>query len=383
MRYKEIEFSNCGPVLNGTIKRKKITAFFGQNNSGKSMVSRLIHGINLMNTAKSRLPQSLRQSAINDENDDTVSQYYNAMVLKNSGMDSRDIITYKRRNARINIKKDAEQLTLNFKIGRKHDTQNNLLVQRYADKTSKISRHSVYIPAARTGIIQFLTDIAQIKDRLQGDVLQTPAVRDTVNHKWISTRGTEQFARLPGHLKQFYDLVFAAHADVSSRDVQRLFSKLFQGLIQIKNVDGLSEISYKEDTGFITNIESAGAGIVSSFPIISGMYYVKKGGMLIIEQPEMHMGPPKQSRLIESLQSVAYERKIDLILNTCSDYIVKELLDLVSNRKIKPSDLGLYYFERETSDFTVITEIRVGEDGYAEHPVFEDALCTFVAEFMS
>ena len=110
---------------------------------------------------------------------------------------------------------------------------------------------------------------------------------------------------------------------------------------------------------------------------------LKKGGTLIIEQPEMHVGPPKQPRLIESLQSVAYERKIDLILNTCSDYIVKELLDLVSSRKIKPSDLGPYYFERETSDFTVITEIRVGEDGYAEHPVFEDALCTFVAEFMS
>ena len=29
-------------------------------------------------------------------------------------------------------------------------------------------------------------------------------------------------------------------------------------------------------TGLVTNIESAGAGIVSSFPIISGMYYVKK-----------------------------------------------------------------------------------------------------------
>ena len=120
MRYKEIEFSNCGPALNGTIKRKKITAFFGQNNSGKSMVSRLIHGINLMNTAKSRLPQSLRQSAINDENDDTVSQYYNAMVLKNSGMDSRDIITYKRRNARINIKKDAGHLILRSAVNTTH-----------------------------------------------------------------------------------------------------------------------------------------------------------------------------------------------------------------------------------------------------------------------
>ena len=66
-------------------------------------------------------------------------------------------------------------------------------------------------------------------------------------------------------------------------------------------------------------------------------------------------------------------------------YLTDELFfsTIVSNRKIKPSDLGLYYFERETSDFTVITEIRVGEDGYAEHPVFEDALCTFVAEFMS
>lgn len=50
---------------------------------------------------------------------------------------------------------------------------------------------------------------------------------------------------------------------------------------------------------------------------------LKKGGTLIIEQPEMHVGPPKQPRLIESLQSVAYERKIDLILNTCSDYIVR------------------------------------------------------------
>ena len=42
MKFNSLEVSNFGPVKSGTIGSEKIMVFFGANNTGKSMVARLV-----------------------------------------------------------------------------------------------------------------------------------------------------------------------------------------------------------------------------------------------------------------------------------------------------------------------------------------------------
>ena len=384
MKFKQIKFANCGPVLKGTIKRKKINVFFGSNNSGKSLISRLIHGVNSIPDSKRGMSPLVSRYLDRISAEHSMSKFYSSVVLKNSGINRGEITTYGKKAALIGIENSTKPTTLNFSAQKRH---NNFLL--HMDKMATLMhsdpRSSIYIPAGRTGTIQFFTSIAQVRNRLLGDLLHTFGRQDTINSKPVSTKEIKQLAkslnRLPDHLEQFHDLILSAHIDGLNANVQKLFSKLFPGSIEMKDATGLSKIIYKDPTGFITEIESAGSGTVSSFPILVGMYYVEKGGTLIVEEPEAHLEPSKQLELIDILQTSADQRKIDLIFTTHSDYVIKKLLSMVSSKKIKHADLGLYYFDRVGSEFTTIREINVDKTGEAEQPLFSDALDTLVKEF--
>ena len=101
----------------------------------------------------------------------------------------------------------------------------------------------------------------------------------------------------------------------------------------------------------------------------------------MLKKPEAHLEPSRQLGLMDVLQTSADQRNINLIFTTHSDYVIKKLLAMVSSKKIKHTDLGLYYFDRVDSKFTTIREINVDKTGEAEQPLFSDALDTLVKEF--
>ena len=384
-KFKQIEFSNCGPVLKGIIKRKKINVFFGPNNSGKSLISRLIHGVNIMPSSKQKIPAFILRRIDHRGAKEWMPRFHNSIVLKNSGINRSDIITYKKKTAFINIQSSRKSSILNFGID--EYPIHNLRMDKYASLMSNKSRSSVYIPAGRTGTIQFFTNIAQVRNRLLGDLLHAFGGESIINPKGASATEIRRFTRsqyeLPDHLEQFYDLILSTQTEGLNSNIQKLFSELFPGSIEMENTSGLSKIIYKDPVGFITDIESAGSGTVSSFPILVGMYYVEKGGALIIEEPEAHLEPSRQLELIDMLQTIAYQRDVDLIFTTHSDYVIKKLLALISSKKIKHSDLGLYYFDRVKPEFTTIREIHVDKTGEAEQPLFEEALDSLVKGFVT
>ena len=106
---------------------------------------------------------------------------------------------------------------------------------------------------------------------------------------------------------------------------------------------------------------------------------------MIIEEPEAHLEPSKQIKMIEWVQNAACAKNANgtghLIFTTHSDYVVKKLLALVWKKKIRRTDLGLYYFDRADSGLTTIRRINADESGEAEQPLFQDALDTLIGEF--
>ncbi len=80
-------------------------------------------------------------------------------------------------------------------------------MDKYASLMSDKPRSSVYIPAGRTGTIQFFTSIAQVRNRLLGDLLHTFDREGIINPKHVSANEIRRFTRsldkLPDHLEQF------------------------------------------------------------------------------------------------------------------------------------------------------------------------------------
>ena len=383
MKYDKITFENIGPIEKGQIQRHKVNVFFGPNNAGKSIASRLIHGIGQLNTRSTMIQKIIEHNTYSKKQ---INLFYGYSILNSAGLSRSSFLTFKKKSCNLIIHPSRKLPIIDFgfnKSIRVH--RNHMVLQHYASRFSQTSKNSVYIPAGRTGTIQFFTSITQVRNRLLRDLLGSFRKDDLSNTGKTSAKEIKRFTRslskLPEHLEQFHDLILDAHAEGMNKNVQDLFSNLFSGSIQFMDMGGLPEIFYRDPTGFMTEIESAGSGTVSSFPIFAGVYYVNKGGTLIIEEPEAHLEPAKQLKLIEELVKIAEIKKIDLIFTTHSDYVIKKLLALVSRKKIKHTDLGLYYFNRTPNSLTQIKQIPVDKTGEAEQTLFENALNTLVEEF--
>jgi len=89
-----------------------------------------------------------------------------------------------------------------------------------------------------------------------------------------------------------------------------------------------------------------------------------RGGLLLVEEPEIHLHPAAQARLTESLIKVARERNLQLILTTHSEHILFRVLTLVREGVLPHSELKIHYFERgRDPPKALIEEIKVNERG--------------------
>ncbi len=385
MRFKEIHFENFGPIKTGKISLNKINVFFGPNNSGKSFTSRFVHGINSIPFPSKVLSMSLVKEYQRSKKIGPHDLHLHT-ILHKSGIPIFDIVTHGANKCSIHVKYPRK--LLDFTIGRaqskKHVVINRIL--HFALQESANTYDSVYIPAGRIGTVQFFTSIVRIRNQLLRDLLHAFGSGRSLMPTKITTNDIRKFTRsvdsMPDYLEQFHNMILSSQTDGLDKNIRKWFSDLFPGSVELlENPWGLHSLVYKDPTGFITELESAGSGIVAAFPIIVGMHYVKPKGTLIVEEPEVHLEPSKQLKLLETLQDMAYSKNVNLIFTTHSDYVVRKLLALVSRQKIKHSDLNLYYFERIDGATTTIKHLKVDKNGESKQPTFEKAIDQLISEF--
>ncbi len=387
MKFKELELENFGPVERGTIQRRKVSVFFGPNNSGKSMVSKLIYGIDNTDTEVGRVLDTLVKRKVKKTAPRILPEINARRIMGIAGIRYDDVITHKKISSCISIRSTKPvKLKFNGKSNKKlGDYESIFKLYESMESESRISGPCTYVPAGRTGMMQFFVSFVQMKTRFLSNILNVFAPRESAGNGKISNKEMKKLTRgmdrYPLEVEQFFDLILDIQRGGLNADVKRLFSQLFGGHIRMESGYGLPTITYEDPTGFVTDIGSAGSGIIASFPIIVGIYYAKPGGTLIIEEPEAHLEPSKQVEMIDALYTIAQQRNVELIFTTHSDYIVRQLLAMVSSKKIKHSDLGMYYFNRKKRGLTTIEMIDVDKDGDAEQPVFQKALDMLIKNF--
>src|SRR5690606_42119683 len=67
--------------------------------------------------------------------------------------------------------------------------------------------------------------------------------------------------------------------------------------------------------------ENAGFGITYTLPLVTALLSSKPGALLIIENPESHIHPKGQAKLVELIALVA-QNDVQIIIETHSDRVV-------------------------------------------------------------
>lgn len=92
--------------------------------------------------------------------------------------------------------------------------------------------------------------------------------------------------------------------------------------------------------------KNIGFGISYVLPIIVAALHAPIGSIIIIENPEAHIHPGGQSKLMELISKSA-KRGIQFIIETHSDHVINGLLVATKKELISKEDSSIYYFQRD------------------------------------
>jgi predicted ATPase len=84
---------------------------------------------------------------------------------------------------------------------------------------------------------------------------------------------------------------------------------------------------------------------------------------LLLNEPEIHLHPSLQTSLCNLLVLLVNKFKINFIIETHSEYLIRALQLEIKKENIKNNECNLYYFENHPESDTQIKQIRIDQSG--------------------
>ncbi|GEM_PF-3615914 len=121
------------------------------------------------------------------------------------------------------------------------------------------------------------------------------------------------------------------------------------------------------ETEKMRNLADMGFGISQLIPIILVCATVQEGEIISIEEPETNLHPKFQSRLAEMFFETS-QKGVQVMLETHSEYLMRNLQYLIAKQKLTHEDVKIYYFNKiDTAENNeLIQRIPIGENGDIE-----------------
>ena len=92
-----------------------------------------------------------------------------------------------------------------------------------------------------------------------------------------------------------------------------------------------------------------GFGLTQVLPIIVAALSARRDGLLLIENPEVHLHPAGQAAMGEFMAEVA-AAGVQVLLETHSDHVLNGIRRAVKNRTLPPDDVALHFFQPRRND---------------------------------
>ena len=194
----------------------------------------------------------------------------------------------------------------------------------------------------------------------------------------------EGMCELTPHFLDFYgdkDISISAlkHSSASSNNIfentQAWMSEISSGIrIIIRESSESYDMRFQFSRGEYRSLteeftpKNIGFGISYVLPIVAAILHAEPGALILIENPEAHIHPAGQAKMMQLL-TLAAEHGIQIIIETHSDHIINGLLVASKIRNFEDDDLSLYYFDRdEESHSTDAKKLEINSNHQVKNP---------------
>ena len=92
-------------------------------------------------------------------------------------------------------------------------------------------------------------------------------------------------------------------------------------------------------------ITDVGFGVSQVLPVLVLCYYAPEHSTIILEQPEIHLHPSVQAGLADVFVDAAKHRKVQIILESHSEYLLRRLQRRIAEGELEARDATLYFAE--------------------------------------
>lgn len=101
-------------------------------------------------------------------------------------------------------------------------------------------------------------------------------------------------------------------------------------------------------------LTDVGFGVSQVLPALVLLHYVPVGSTVLMEQPEIHLHPAVQSGLADVILSVAKSRKLQVIVESHSEHMLRRFQRRVAEEIYPAPDLQLYFCDTENGISTLL-----------------------------
>ncbi len=161
----------------------------------------------------------------------------------------------------------------------------------------------------------------------------------------------------------------------SHRDDGLLFSNVAKCLqemnlvdtFQIKSIDPYDRWYEATATvgGIETSVADVGFGVSQVLPVITMLLSAPEGSIVLLEQPELHLHPNAQSALADLLLYAAEQRRLQLIVESHSEHILRRLQRRVAEAQpafATPANIKMYFCQTGDAG-SAISEVEIDRFG--------------------
>lgn len=132
---------------------------------------------------------------------------------------------------------------------------------------------------------------------------------------------------------------------------------------EVRSGSNLFQVHVLRDPGSAdVLLTDVGFGVSQILPVMVLCFYVPEGSTLLLEQPEIHLHPAVQAGLADVLIDAVNRRRIQIILESHSEHLLRRLLRRVAEGTVGSADCALY-FCRSVEGHNDLTELALNEQG--------------------
>ena len=113
-------------------------------------------------------------------------------------------------------------------------------------------------------------------------------------------------------------------------------------------------------------ITDVGFGVSQILPVLALCFSVPEGSTVILEQPEIHLHPAVQAGLADVLIDAWHTRKVQILLESHSEHLLRRLQRRMAEEKISNNDIGLYFCQA-SDEKSKLTRLNLDQYGKIEN----------------